>query len=150
MMKNRRTIIPGFWVAGLTLLFLLLLSVAFNLFIIHGRHGVTRNTVMRAEDLIGLELTSNERSLMVEDVKENLDSYRKMREISIDNSVAPAIAFNPEVPGLKHPKKKDRFILSMVKNLKLPEDLEELAFYSVTQLAHLSTTQHVFSPAKKI
>ncbi len=100
---------------------------------------------MRAEDLIGLELTSNERSLMVEDVKENLDSYRKMREISIDNSVAPAIAFNPEVPGLKHPKKKDRFILSMVKNLKLPEDLEELAFYSVTQLAHLIKTQQITS-----
>ncbi|MFC1502402.1 amidase [bacterium] len=144
-MKNRRTITPGFWIAGLTLLFLLLLSVAFNLFIIHGRHGATRNTVMRAEDLIGLELTSNERSLIVEDVKENLESYRKMREISIDNSVAPAIAFNPEVPGLKHPKKKDRFILSTVKNLTLPEDPEELAFYSVRQLAHLIKTQQITS-----
>ena len=61
---------------------------------------VPDDAIGAAADLIGLQFTPEERKLMNPSVAEHRDSYRKLRGLSLDNSVPPAFTFNPVIPGL--------------------------------------------------
>ncbi len=50
----------------------------------------------------GLEFTPEERDLMAESVAGNLESIQRMRQIHIGNDVAPALVFDPLVPGIRN------------------------------------------------
>ncbi len=59
---------------------------------------VTPAMIRKAEWIAGLDLTSDERALMAEDVGKALEDYRKLRAVPLDNAVAPALRFDP-TPG---------------------------------------------------
>ena len=60
---------------------------------------ITIAMLQEAEKLAGLEFTDSERELMVEGLNDHLEKYEKLREMPLDNSVVPAIQFNPIPPG---------------------------------------------------
>jgi Asp-tRNA(Asn)/Glu-tRNA(Gln) amidotransferase A subunit family amidase len=51
-----------------------------------------------AEKIAALHFTHKERKLMLEDLRDNADSYAKLREVAIANTVPPAIWFDPVLP----------------------------------------------------
>lgn len=106
---------------------------------------ITTEMLLEAERLAGLEFTDDERELMVEGVNKYLDKYRKLREVPLDNSVAPAIQFNPVLPGMTFEKKVGRLRLSKRQKRKVPSDLDDLAFWPVTDLARLIKSRKVSS-----
>ena len=98
---------------------------------------VTKNMLRDAEILSGLEFTEEERELMLQGLEDNLKNYKILREIEIENSVSPAIYFNPVPAGVKIKKGKSLVKPGSVRPPKVPSNLEELAFYPVTHLSKL-------------
>ncbi|MDH7512920.1 MAG: amidase [Clostridiales bacterium] len=109
---------------------------------------ITTQDIASAEKIINLRFTQKERKMMRENLRENASDYAKLRDVSLANSVPPALTFNPVVPGLILKKDiKDRTAITLHENptIERPADLEDLAFYPVTALAQLIRSGHVSS-----
>jgi Asp-tRNA(Asn)/Glu-tRNA(Gln) amidotransferase A subunit family amidase len=101
--------------------------------------------VTGAEKLIGLVFTAAERDSMVEDLSANLESYEQVRGVILDNSVPPALDFDPLPVGWKPPAKKSRFDLGRARPGVRPAKPEDLAFYTVRDLGDLIRTRKITS-----
>ena len=122
----------------------LLVSLTGNYFLLKD-NGVSSRNIDRAAGLAGLEFTGAERDLMLDDVKELLKSYETMRTYPLDNAVAPALLFEPEVVALQVEPAQDSldaadYPLPVVTR---PEDSTELAFMPVTALAYLIKSRQI-------
>jgi len=109
------------------------------------KNPMTREMVMAAEQLLGLSFSEAKRDSMLGDLKENLDNYQKLRTITLDNSVPPALAFNPIPAGKKFETKRRPPVWSKPAKLAVPANLEELAFAPVGELAELIRARRVTS-----
>ena len=105
------------------------------------------DVVEQAERIAGLDFTREQREMMLEGLKEQRESFVKLREFGLDNSVYPALYFNPVPPGVTFEKEQRPLRMSKVENKGVPKDLEEVAFLPVTHLAELIRTQKVTSTA---
>lgn len=126
-------------------LILLLISVFLNVYILIGKRGISARSIAVSSELIGLELSSKEEELMADGLKRNRSHYEKLREISIDNSVPPALLFNPIAPGMKLKPKNESFSISKTPKIKTPKNMEDVAFYPVTSLAQLIKSRQITS-----
>ncbi len=106
---------------------------------------VKRKHVAAAEEIIGLEFSRAERDSLLEDVNANLESYRRLRELQLPNSMPSALEFNPVPVGFRFASEQQEIIYAPVKEVTRPENLEELAYYSVAQLGALIRTRQVSS-----
>jgi Asp-tRNA(Asn)/Glu-tRNA(Gln) amidotransferase A subunit family amidase len=61
------------------------------------------------------------------------------------NSVVPALNFNPVPVGFVNPDKQNGFKISKVTGTKLPDDKNELAFFTIRQLADLIKSKQITS-----
>jgi len=131
---------------GLFLCGLLIVGGALALYYTKGK-SITAQDITSAEKIAGLNFTLKEKKMMLDDLKDNLSDYKKMREISLNNSVSPALIFNPLPAGfdLSRFQKENFFIYDEPKDVQLPENLEELAFYPVTDLAWLIKNRKITS-----
>jgi Asp-tRNA(Asn)/Glu-tRNA(Gln) amidotransferase A subunit family amidase len=106
---------------------------------------ITAEIVESAEKIIGLVFTPAERDSMIEDLSGNLESYEKVRGVVLDNSVPPALGFDPLPVGWKPPAKRSRFDLGRARPGVVPAKPEDLAFYTVRDLGDLIRTRKITS-----
>ena len=106
---------------------------------------ITKDMLQEAEHLAGLTFTEDERALMVDGLNSYLQKYRALREVPVDNAVAPAVQFNPVVAGMTVEKKPKYLRMSKHQVQDRPSDLEAVAFWPVTDLAHLIKSRQVSS-----
>ncbi len=106
---------------------------------------LSRDLVAAAEKLFGLQFNEAKRDSMLDDLNENLASYRKLRELHLNNSVPPALAFNPIPAGMKFDNQRKPFVMSPARKLAAPANLEELAFAPIGELAELLRTRKITS-----
>jgi Asp-tRNA(Asn)/Glu-tRNA(Gln) amidotransferase A subunit family amidase len=109
------------------------------------KNPITREMVAATESLIGLQFNDAKRDSMLGDLKDNLDNYQKIRTLTIDNSVPPALAFNPIPVGMKFDAKRKPPMWRAPAKLAVPQNLEDLAFASVGELAELMRTRRLTS-----
>ena len=112
----------------------------------NGKDPITAEDVMGAGKLAGLELTSAEIDSLLADVSDQLSSYIEMRKTDIPNSVPPALVFDP-VPEAGQFIDDEGMGMSEGPDLDalIPEDADDLAFYSVKELAGLLRTGKITS-----
>lgn len=106
---------------------------------------VTQAMLQEAEHLAGLTFTEDERALMIDGLNNYLAKYRAIRSVSLDNAVAPAVQFNPFVPGMTIERTAKSLKISPAGRRKRPSNLEKVAFWPVTDLAHLIKSRQVTS-----
>ena len=106
---------------------------------------VTSEAIQQAEKLIGIDFTPAEADSMQENLNARLKNYEALRKISIGNEVPPALQFDPITPAFVPETGKSFFIPSKIGSVTLPKNGEELAFYSVRQLAELIRTKQISS-----
>jgi Asp-tRNA(Asn)/Glu-tRNA(Gln) amidotransferase A subunit family amidase len=107
--------------------------------------AIKKENVTASEKLIGLEFSDTERDSMLDDLNDNLESYQKLRGLSINNGIPPALNFNPVPVDWTYSKKKNQLKLSPPVNVEVPDDFEDLAFYSVRDLGVLISTGKITS-----
>jgi Asp-tRNA(Asn)/Glu-tRNA(Gln) amidotransferase A subunit family amidase len=106
---------------------------------------IKKENVIPAEKIIGMDFSDAERDSMLDELNDNLESYQKLRELNLQNSVPPALLFNPVPVGTKFEKGESHLKLSPPENKTVPDNFEALAFHSVRDLAELIRTRKVTS-----
>jgi Asp-tRNA(Asn)/Glu-tRNA(Gln) amidotransferase A subunit family amidase len=106
---------------------------------------ISRDTVRAAETLVGLDFSEEKIDLMLPGLKEQLANYEAMRRFPLSNSVPPALLFNPLPVGFKFETQRRKLKASPLPKIKLPKNFDDLAFYSVGELAALIKSRQVTS-----
>jgi Asp-tRNA(Asn)/Glu-tRNA(Gln) amidotransferase A subunit family amidase len=104
---------------------------------------VTKEMIADAEKIAGLTFTDAQREKMVRGVNGMANDLDQIHAVPLPNSVAPAIKFDPVVPGMTFPNVKKPMRRSRAKAVKRPTNLEEVAFWPVTDLSELIRTKQV-------
>ena len=107
--------------------------------------SITKTEIANAEKLIGLDFTESERDSMLDDLNDNLQDYLKIRNVYLDNSVMPSLLFNPIPQNFNFSDSQKQLEFSDYSNMELPSNKDELAFYSVGELAELIKTKQISS-----
>jgi Asp-tRNA(Asn)/Glu-tRNA(Gln) amidotransferase A subunit family amidase len=107
--------------------------------------SITNENIRNAEAIIGLEFTDAEIDSMQTSLDDQLVNFQNIRKIDLTNSVPSAIIFNPIPVGFDFPKEQKPIKFSNYSYVKLPGDINELAFYSIGELAELIRTKQITS-----
>lgn len=110
-----------------------------------GGESINRRNIASAERLVGLSFNPVERDSMLESVRDNRESYRRIRELNLDNAVPPALQFNPRPVGKRFESRHQGSVPAAPGKIRRPADLDEVAFYSLGELAELIRTRQVTS-----
>lgn len=129
----------------LFLAFVLTLGGAYALYHFKGKKTITVQDVASTEKIIGMNFTWKERKMVLDSLRENLNSYREMRTIPLPNHIPPALIFNPVLPGTPLSRETRPLVLIPEEDTQLPEHFEDLAFFPVTKLAQLIQTRKITS-----
>lgn len=124
---------------------LLFFGGAFALYYFKGVKRITTKEIEAAEKIIGLHFSQKERKMMLENLRRNLQSYKQMRKVKLENHVPPAFLFTPLLPGISVNKELFPVSISNDTDIKIPENPEDLAFYPVTSLAQLIKSRQITS-----
>jgi Asp-tRNA(Asn)/Glu-tRNA(Gln) amidotransferase A subunit family amidase len=106
---------------------------------------ITVAVVAEAQKIIGIEFTPAQSDSMLNSLKGQAAQYQELRKLKMPNSVVPALNFNPTPIGFTPQDKTNGFKLSKIDAVKLPADKNELAFYTIRQLAELIRTRQITS-----
>ncbi|HEY6059912.1 MAG TPA: amidase [Gemmatimonadales bacterium] len=118
------------------------------------RPAVTRATLQAALDLVGLTYSDSELALLLRPRGQfgneftgrgdRRNAYDSIRAVALDNADVPALFFQPLPPAVPVPDHRPRFA-DRPKQIKRPANLEDVAFWPVTDLAELLRTRAVTS-----
>ena len=108
--------------------------------------AVTGEMIQQAEWISGLELKPEERDMVARGLTRALAGFEQLRAVKLDNSIAPAIVFNP-APSQPPPAGNPRghFELTESAAPQRPAADDDLAFLPVSALAALMRTRQVSS-----
>ncbi|MFD2521691.1 amidase [Emticicia soli] len=106
---------------------------------------ITVDVINQAEKILGLDFTDAEADSMINDLNDNRKDFESIRKIPLDNSVAPALYFNPLPVGFEFEKNYLPFKASQIGLVNMPANHDDLAYYSVRELAELLRTKKITS-----
>ncbi|MFO7980035.1 MAG: amidase [Candidatus Aminicenantes bacterium] len=107
--------------------------------------GISSKNIKASEKIIGIEFTSKERKMMIDSLERNKDSYLDLRKAKIKNHIPLPLIFNPITPQNKPLINENEFVHIDNKDIHLPENLEQLAFYPVSDLSQLIKQKKITS-----
>lgn len=94
---------------------------------------ISTTTVKQAGLLYDVRFTEQEIEMMLQDLKDNLADYKKIHALQLNNSVAMSAAQRLQPDNAAQQK----ITWEYNKNIQLPSNQNELAFYSIHQLGSL-------------
>jgi len=113
-------------------------------------YAVAQDTTFKKSDLISsakifdMRFTQKEIDTLYSDVLDNVLNYQAMHKLSLNNSVPLSLWQNPVVPGMTFNTIQKPIIWNKV-NASLPANKNDLAFYSIEQLAFLLKNKKISS-----
>lgn len=105
----------------------------------------TTDTLAYVEPILNIELTQAERDSLKDGLKRNLNSIKTIHGVEIENSTAPALVFDPRPQQFQTPSGPDKINWNLPSNVTLPDNREDLAFYTVEQLSALVKARKITS-----
>lgn len=97
------------------------------------------------EPYFDLQLTDTERDSMIDNLNRYQQAIKAIHGHSLDNSVSPALIFNPLPRGFQINTTQTEIQWNLAKDVSLPANREELAFYPVHKLAVLIKNKKITS-----
>ncbi len=89
-----------------------------------------------AEKLIPIEFTEKEREQILRGIENQLETVARVREQKFENALAPALGFDPRLPGKSFAEQENKVSIPSPLNTPLPTNDEDIAFASIAQLGH--------------
>jgi len=106
---------------------------------------ILSDSIRSAGELFGLVFTNAELDSMQDGLRDQLKYYGQMRRVSLDNSVPPALIFDPLPEGFVIPTEQKLIDWKFNASVTMPADQAALAFYSVADLSVLIRTHQITS-----
>ena len=107
----------------------------------------TKKDIARAQKVIGLEFQQDAIDTLYQYLQRNKRGYTEMRKYTLSNETFPAITFDPHPVGFKPKMGREAHDFETTEEVVLPVNREELAFYSIPQLASLLKSRKITSTA---
>jgi Asp-tRNA(Asn)/Glu-tRNA(Gln) amidotransferase A subunit family amidase len=111
---------------------------------------VTRDMIDNAAFIAGVPIADEYKDMMLDSLNDYPKNFEAIYGLHIKNDVPPAVLFDPVIPGMKLETERRPLKISVapaVSSTAVPKNLEDVAFYSVRQLAELVHTKKVSSVA---
>jgi Asp-tRNA(Asn)/Glu-tRNA(Gln) amidotransferase A subunit family amidase len=110
---------------------------------------VTREMIDSAAAVADVHIPDEYKDMMLEGLNSYTEGFDAIYALHIKNEVAPAVIFDPVLPGMKFETERRPMKISSAPAVSgaAPKNLEDVAFYSVRELAELVRTKKVSSSA---
>ena len=133
-------------IPSISLLSLFCLIIAFSSCSKKTNHeNIHPDQVLSTEKLFDLSMSTPERDSMIDMLESQLADYKIIHSQSIDNSVPPALWFNPIPAGVTYGNVQLPIDWKLPANVELPIDKNQLAYYTVADLSVLIRTKKISS-----
>lgn len=106
---------------------------------------ITPEMIKNAASVIGLEFTQTERDTMISSLESTRNNLQAIRGLELQNSTPPALNFNPIPVGKRFNFQQGAQVWDLPEDVEIPEDRNELAFYTIGELASLIKDQKITS-----
>ncbi len=106
---------------------------------------IDSKTVQLAQKIIDLQFTDTEIDSMLQSLNNFSSDYQKIRTVEIGNEITPRFYFDPRPHNFGPPGKQKNNQWQIYDNIDLPENIEDLAFFPVAELASLIKNQKISS-----
>jgi len=110
---------------------------------------ITREMIDEAALVADVPIADEYKDMMLESLSEFSEGFDAIYDLHIPNQVAPALSFDPVLPGMKLESERRPMKISAAPNVagRAPANLEDAAFSSVRELAEMVRTRRVSSTA---
>ena len=123
------------------------LFLSLSLFVSAQDTSIQKKDLISASKLIDLSFTTKEIDTLYSDVIDNLANYKAMHNLSLPNSVPLSMWQTPVVPGMHFNKVQNPIAWKLDNTVQLPANKNDLAFYTIEQLASLIKNKKISSLA---
>ena len=106
---------------------------------------ITSEMVHNAGNLVGINFTEAEADTMISSLENTRERLQVIRNVHLENSVPPALVFNPVPVGKTFDVQQHQIVWDIPENVELPDDINDLAFYSVAELSSLIKNKKITS-----
>ena len=106
---------------------------------------ITSADIAAAEKLLKLNFSAAQREQMLKTLSDRLAHYDSIRAVPLDNSVPMALNFNVNAADSAPAAVPRSYAMSPQPPVSRPDNLEDIAFLPVTQLAELLRTRQISS-----
>jgi len=106
---------------------------------------INSRTIKMAGQIADLNLTAGECGDMVQSLRSKTADYRAVRKLKMENRQAPAFDFNCLPAGFEIRPRQEEFIAAVREPVVLPENIEDIAFWPISDLALLIKTRQISS-----
>jgi Asp-tRNA(Asn)/Glu-tRNA(Gln) amidotransferase A subunit family amidase len=106
---------------------------------------IDTGTISVAAQLIDIQLTAKEKDSMLGNLRAKARLFQRMHQFNLPNNEAYALVFDPAPVGFHVPTKQNAINWNIPKNISVPANRNELAFYSIPQLASLIKNKKISS-----
>jgi Asp-tRNA(Asn)/Glu-tRNA(Gln) amidotransferase A subunit family amidase len=113
-----------------------------------GKAEITESMIEQASVLAGVAIPAEYRKTMLENLNEHAKSFEEIYKLHIPNSVAPALVFDPVLPGTKLETEKKTMKISGAAAIAargVPRNIADVCFASARELGELVRTKKVSS-----
>ncbi len=98
---------------------------------------INLTSVRDALRVLGFDFPAHQIEMMMPSVRVHMQNASAIREAEVDNAVVPALMFNPVPAGKQLPVFDSHSKWEIPGDIRLPDNMDELAFYSIPELASL-------------
>ena len=107
--------------------------------------SVVKADLLSSAKLMDLQFSAPEIDSLFNDVLDNIANYKAMHALTLNNSTPLSLWHTTILPGMKFNKVQKPIIWDAAVNVKLPANKNELAFYTLDQLAYLIQNKKISS-----
>ena len=108
---------------------------------------VQKKDIISSTKLFDLNFTTKEIDTLYSDVIDNIANYKAMHQLNLPNSVPLSLWQTPVVAGMHFNKLQKNITWKLDNTVSLPNNKNDLAFYSIEQLASLIKNKKISSLA---
>ena len=123
------------------------LFLSCSLFVSAQDTSIQKSDLISASKLIDLSFTTKEIDTLYSDVIDNLVNYKAMHNLPLPNSVPLSMWQTPVLPGMHFNKVQKPIAWKLDNTVQLPANKNDLAFYTIEQLASLIKNKKISSLA---
>ena len=109
--------------------------------------SIQKKDLISASKLIDLSFTTKEIDTLYSDVIDNLANYKAMHNLPLPNSVPLSMWQTPVLPGMHFNTVQKTIAWKLDNTVQLPTNKNDLAFYTIEQLASLIKNKKISSLA---
>ena len=106
---------------------------------------IVKTDLLSSAKLIDLQFTDSEIDSLFNDVIDNLANYKAMHALTLNNSTPLSLWHTAILPNMKLNKVQKPIIWDVPSTVTLPANKNELAFYTIEQLAFLIKNKKISS-----